>query len=77
MDYGAHLKESNISHNKKSTYYVKQKPYKGSFRELRAKILFMITREELIPTDNRTKEVIQKLIEEGYIIKKKGQYLIS
>lgn len=67
MDYGANLKENKISHNKKSALYARQSPYKGSVRELRAKILFAITQEQKLPVDIRREEVLEKLIKEGYI----------
>ncbi|MEX0673012.1 MAG: A/G-specific adenine glycosylase [Candidatus Paceibacterota bacterium] len=42
MDYGAHLKQSGIQLNTKSTHYTKQSPFKGSNREARSKILSYI-----------------------------------
>ncbi len=39
MDYGAHLKRSGISHNTRSTTYVKQSGFQGSLREARGAIL--------------------------------------
>ncbi len=77
MDYGAYLKASRISHNTKSAHYAKQSAYKGSVRQLRAKVLFALTHKEPIPKDERTEEVLQKLIKEGYIRHNKGKYLIS
>ena len=77
MDYGAHLKSKNISHNVKSAHYAKQTPYEGSIRQLRAKVLFAITHKEKLPTDERTNAVVEKLIDEGYILKKGVRYLIS
>ncbi len=77
MDYGAHLKEQHISHNAKSTHYVKQSPYKGSIRELRAKILFAITHTQEVPKDIRTQKVLEQLIKEGYVIQKRNSYIIS
>ncbi|MBP9867162.1 MAG: A/G-specific adenine glycosylase [Candidatus Pacebacteria bacterium] len=69
MDYGAYLKEIKISHNDKSAHYSNQKVYKGSDRELRAKILFAITHKEKIPVDNRTQKILVTLSKEGYIKK--------
>lgn len=77
MDYGAHLKQNNISHNEKSRGYTKQPRYKGSVRELRAKILFAVTHSKKLPTDTRTSVVLQTLIKEGYIKKEKGHYSIT
>jgi A/G-specific adenine glycosylase len=39
MDYGTFLKEQGITTHRKSTQYVKQKPFKGSDRELRGMII--------------------------------------
>ena len=76
MDYGAYLKASKISHNAKSAHHTVQSPYKGSVRELRAKVLFAITHKEKLPTDERREEVLEKLISEGYIVKKGKGYII-
>ncbi len=70
MDYGAHLKALNISHNKKSVGYTKQTPYEGSTRQLRAKILFAVTHEEKLPEDERTETILAQLVKEGYIVKR-------
>jgi A/G-specific adenine glycosylase len=76
MDYGAYLKSQKISHNKKSVHYATQSPYKGSVRELRAKVLFAVTHKEKLPDDERTSDVVGKLIKEGYITKKGRGYAI-
>lgn len=76
MDYGAHLKASRISHNEKSAHHTKQSAYKGSVRELRAKIVFAITHKEKLPIDTRTDEVLLKLAQEGYIIRRGKGYSI-
>lgn len=72
MDYGAYLKSQKISHNKKSAHYVVQSPYKGSFRELRAKVLFAITHHTRLPQDIRLEEALQELIKEKYIVLTQG-----
>lgn len=77
MDYGASLKENKISHNKKSVHYTKQTIYKGSRRELRAKVLFAIAHSEALPMDVRTEEVVEKLIDEGYLSKVGKKYSIK
>lgn len=76
MDYGAYLKQSRISHNKKSAHYTKQSSYEGSLRQLRAKTLFAITHEEKLPTDARLEEVLQVLLTENYIKKMRNRYEI-
>jgi A/G-specific adenine glycosylase len=74
MDYGAHLKRLKISHNQKSIHYTKQTPYKGSTRELRAKILFAVTHAQKLPSDARTNTIVKTLLREGYIVKKGKGY---
>lgn len=76
MDYGAMLKEKNISHNAKSAHYAKQSAYKGSLRELRAKTLFAIAHKNDLPSDERLEDVLNVLIKEGYIAKKGNKYVI-
>ncbi len=76
MDYGVYLKENKISHNAKSAHYTKQSPYKGSLRELRAKVLFAITEGNKIPGESRTEEVLGTLVKEGYITKKGEKYSV-
>jgi A/G-specific adenine glycosylase len=67
MDYGAYLKSLQVSHNSKSKGYVKQKPYKGSLRELRAQTLFAIAHKDTLPIDTRIEGVLTALQKEGFI----------
>lgn len=77
MDYGAYLKQNKVSHNTKSKHHSVQSPYKGSHRELRAKVLFAITKGEALPKDKRLNDVLSSLVCEGYVVKnKKGMYSI-
>lgn len=76
MDYGAYLKSIRISHNQKTKGYTKQTPYRGSKRELRAKVLFAITKGEVLPDDTRLDEILNQLLEEKFISKKRGKYFI-
>jgi A/G-specific adenine glycosylase len=68
MDYGAHLKSQGISHNTRTKGYKKQSIYKGSFRKVRAEVLFAITHNEALPLDERVPLVVQELKEEGFIV---------
>lgn len=76
MDYGAYLKTIKVSHNKKSKHHVKQSPYEGSFRKLRAHVLFAITNEEELPADERLEEALAQLMKEGFIEKRGKRYAI-
>lgn len=77
MDYGSHLKSQKISHNNKSAHAIKQSPYAGSSRQLRAATLFAITHGENIPEDERVSSVVDQLLKEGYIVKKGRKYAIA
>ncbi len=77
MDFGAFLKSQKISHNKKSAHHMVQTPYKGSFRELRAKVLFAVTHTTSLPEDTRLQEVIDVLIKENYILRKGKKYIVK
>jgi A/G-specific adenine glycosylase len=76
MDYGAHLKAQKISHNEKSAHYARQSPFKGSARELRAKVLFAITHKKKLPEDERVQDALDALMKEGFIGKKRSAYVI-
>jgi len=82
MDYGSALRNLKENPNRKSAQYKKQSPFKGSNRQMRAKILRLINDrqnvsvKELtglinIPYD-RTRKIIDQLCKEGFI-KKKGR----
>ncbi len=77
MDYGAHLKTLQISHNEKSAHHTKQSPYEGSVRQLRARILFAITHKEKLPEDERSSDILDQLTKEGYIVRKGNGYRIK
>lgn len=76
MDFGAYLKSQRISHNKKSAHHTVQSAYKGSSRELRAKVLFAIAHKEVLPKDERLQNVLRQLVNEGFILEKRKKYII-
>lgn len=86
MDYGAHLKASGIRINAKSTHYTKQKPFKGSMRELRGGILKELlaqsrTRESLVMLFGKERKdasiiALDALCSEGLVIKKRNVYAL-
>jgi A/G-specific adenine glycosylase len=85
MDYGVMLKKTIGNVNKKSTHYAKQSKFKGSNRELRAKILHFITAKPatlasiLKNIDGDTEKISVNLIsleKEGFIKKMKSVYCI-
>jgi A/G-specific adenine glycosylase len=89
MDYGVMLKKTVGNLNKKSKHYTKQSTFKGSNRELRAKILHVITEKPstlkniehhiLNATSHDSQKILNtlaKLEQEGFIKKLKGVYYI-
>jgi A/G-specific adenine glycosylase len=77
MDYGAHIKKIHGSQNEKSLHYRKQTTFKGSIRELRAKILYAIAEESETPEDERSDKVLSQLVKEGFITSTKDGYHIA
>jgi A/G-specific adenine glycosylase len=77
MDFGAHLKSKKISHNKKSIHHITQTAYKGSSRELRAKVLFAITKNLPLPNDERLELVLMSLTKEKFIVKNATSYSLA
>ena len=77
MDYGVMLKKSHPELNKRSSHYKKQTPFKGSNREIRGKILKILTSESEILESTLTKKlrlnldklrsILQQLEQEGFI----------
>jgi A/G-specific adenine glycosylase len=85
MDYGVMLKKTIGNPNVRSKHYTKQSTFKGSNRELRAKILHSITvkpqtLKKLLCIDERETERIAanvlSLEKEGFIKEQKGVYYI-
>lgn len=85
MDYGAALKRANRSITARSAHHVKQKPFKGSDREVRGAIIRILSsqprglagpslRRFLQQHDpQRIQRLVEKLLAEGLIEKKKGR----
>jgi len=77
MDYGVMLKKTHPELNKRSSHYRKQSPFKGSNREIRGKILKILTNEPLIQESTLSKKlklkldkmrpILQQLEQEGFI----------
>lgn len=68
MDYGAFLKSQQISHNKKVKGYRPQSKFAGSDRQLRAEVLFAITKHKILPHDIRVPKILEQLVQEGFIV---------
>jgi A/G-specific adenine glycosylase len=79
MDYGSHLKSSIPNPSRRSAHHATQKPFKGSNRELRSKILKAVLNDTTF-TGPYTVEQIRKntsdLVREGFLIKAGHSYRI-
>lgn len=78
MDYGSHLKKTVPNPSRKSTHHTKQKPFKGSDREIRGAILKILAegtkaRSTLLrlPFDTaRTNTQLEKLCQESLVVRR-------
>ncbi len=78
MDYGAYLKRQGIKLNSKSKHYTKQKPFKGSDREVRGAILHSLAENRSLATltfpKPRVRKALAGLLKEGLISNGKSGY---
>lgn len=80
MDYGTYLKKTAGGRLGSSKHYKKQSPLRGSLREMRGKILKVLTRgpisehelQKTIEADERFVPALESLLGEGMIAKKDG-----
>lgn len=87
MDYGSLLAKEIENPNKKSKHYVQQKPFKGSHREVRGKILKFLGSEgkssvkkleaQLKLPQEKISQVLTELVSEGFIMKVRTTYAIK
>lgn len=84
MDYGTYLKKIHGNVSRRSSAYVKQKPLKGSDREIRGALLKTLlqkseTRRALskLPFDSARIDIqLTALVQEGLVYQEKGRYLV-
>lgn len=77
MDYGSTLPKTTLNPNRQSKHYIKQKPFRGSNREVRGKILKLLTEEGSKTLPALTKHIqhpsladnLTALAKEGFIRK--------
>jgi A/G-specific adenine glycosylase len=87
MDYGSFLKKQYPQLTGKSAQYKKQSPFRGSDREIRGNVISIITgrgsiTEALLVRETgvewtRMQKIVQKLIEEGWLIRKGNRLEIT
>lgn len=77
MDYGVMLKKTHPELNKRSVHYKKQKPFKGSDREIRGNILKILLNHSSIPKSSlfkrlkndkgKIRKILNDLEKEGFL----------
>lgn len=86
MDYGVMLKSKNINPSRKSAHYTKQSKFEGSNRQIRGKILKLLTEQSLSQREVEAYIGVQKdivarnlssLKTEGFIREAKKRYCIT
>jgi A/G-specific adenine glycosylase len=87
MDYGSYLKTQTPNPNRNSRHYTKQSKFEGSNRQVRAKIVHLITAHHKLTlkeinshfptTENRVQSNIEALIKEGFIALSGNIYIIK
>ena len=82
MDYGSYLKQTEGNSSRRSAHHTKQKPFKGSDREIRGAILKALlekpqTRIQLFRAlpfpAARVKKQLAVLVREGMVVSQKGR----
>jgi A/G-specific adenine glycosylase len=86
MDYGVYLAKQVENPNRKSKHYTIQSPLKGSNREVRGAILKELIEHQTLNmkqiynlpfTKQRIDTALHSLHREGFVMEKKGKYLIK
>jgi len=87
MDYGCHLKQSEVNPSRKSAHHVKQGAFRGSNRELRSHILKLIISKPIDGSaivnyfrDKKEKDILKNLMDlekEGFVKKEQELYEIN
>lgn len=85
MDYGTMLKKSVGNESRRSAHYIRQSTFAGSTRELRGKILGLLTNHRIMDgkkmkeelRDERLDDVLGKLKLDGLVSEKGGSYFLS
>lgn len=87
MDYGAMLKKSGTNPGRRSAHYTRQSPFEGSDRQIRGRILRLLTghpsltgKEMIAKLDDEPRRVrhnLDKLVKEGLVREEKKRYRIS
>ena len=87
MDYGSMLKQEQDNPNKRSAHYTRQSPFENSNRQVRGRIVKVLVKgspltgarivKETCMDAERVKKNLEQLACEGFIMKRRGRYLIE
>jgi len=87
MDYGSMLKQDQDNPNKRSAHYTRQGPFENSNRQVRGRIVKVLVKgspltaarivKETCMDAERVKKNLEQLSCEGFIMKRRGRYLIE
>jgi A/G-specific adenine glycosylase len=86
MDYGAMLKTSVPNPNRRSAHYQRQSPFEGSDRQVRSRMLRALLRSPGLTAGElsgmagadagRGQEIVNRLAGEGFVVRRRGKYVI-
>jgi A/G-specific DNA glycosylase len=87
MDYGVMLKQEHVNPNRRSAHYQKQSPFQGSNRQVRGTVLKLLVNESNISEyqivqklhiqEEKLKNSLKQLVEEGFVKEVRGKYSIA
>lgn len=84
MDYGAHLKTQIPNPNKRSKAYSVQSKFEGSTRQIRTKILWLVTQEPRTVSclrkeisDERFDDVLETLVRDEFVVRKGMKVILA
>ena len=84
MDYGTHLKQTQGNNISRSRHYVRQSKFEGSRRQIRGRILKLLTQSprlvaelSALEPDERAAGVLEDLRREGFIEEQDGQLKLT
>ena len=85
MDYGSALSKTVVNPNKKSRHYAKQKPFKGSNREVRGLIIRILLKKGSLPPTQLKAHIdrpelrknLNDLVREGFLKKQRNAYSLA
>lgn len=83
MDYGAYLKKDGKNPSRRSAHFAKQSAFRGSNREMRGKILKLVSQKSLSRVEikkalgEKSLSLLRELMREGFLDVKRGKVIIA